>query len=137
MYSNNELGFNNKYSNFAPLMSDSRLFTLYDPYYENNDKFMEEHKIENNFDYRQYLIRNADKIIEDNQKTVCNQVGVCRFSTEPYTQRNPEGKYLYKGHSDKTQPYGYEPSDMKNSYIEKSARKSRMAAPIMSQQKFK
>lgn len=136
MYSNKGLGFNNKYSNYAPLMSDSRLFTSYDPHYENNDKFMEQHHIETNYDYRQYLIRNADKIIEDNQRTMCNQVGVCRFSTESYTQRNPEGKYLYKGHSDKTQPYGYETSDMKKTYVEKSARQSRMAAPIMSQQKF-
>jgi hypothetical protein len=137
MYSNKGLGFNNKYSDFAPLMSDSRMFTAYDPHYENNDKYMEKNNIETNYDYRQYLIQNADKIIKENQQTMCDQVGVCRFSSEPYVQRNPEGKYLYKGHSDKNQPYGYESSDMKDTYVQKSARQSRMAAPIMSQQNFK
>ena len=127
-------GFNNKYSELAPFMSDSRLFTSYDPNYETNDNFMEKNNIQTNYDYRQFLIHNANEIIDNNNKEHCMNVGTCRFSMEPYSERNPEGKYLYKGHSDQHKPYGYETSDMKEKYVSRDALQSRLAAPILNQQ---
>ena len=127
-------GLNNKYSEIAPFMSDARLFTEYDPNYETNDRFMVQHNIESNYQYRQYLIQNGMEILNMNRQNACNNTGRCVFHENAFKQRNPEGKYLYKGHSDETKPYGYENSDMKEKYISSSGLQSRLAAPIMNQQ---
>ena len=58
-------GSNNIHHNKAPLMSDSRLFTLVNPACDINQKLGKSLGIRNNYEYRQYLIRNGKTMMEN------------------------------------------------------------------------
>lgn len=121
--------YNNAYDSFPPLMSDSRLFTHYEPI---NNSIIEKNNIKSNYEYRQFLMKHGDSIRVDNKKNACDQTGYCQFQT----QTDFHNKYLYKGLSDTTQPYGYETSDLKANYISSQSLNSRLYAPIMTQDKL-
>lgn len=135
-YKNNGNTLNNIYTELPAIMNDQRIFTSYDPNYEANEEYMKNNNIHSNYEYRQYLTKHADEIMEENRRNACNDCGICVFSQTGFTQRNKEGKYLYKGHSDTTRRYGYEDSDMKSKYVSEMALESRMSAPILNQQQL-
>ena len=61
---------NNKFFNSPSLMSDGRAFTDYRPNYEINSHMIDNLNILNMHDYRMFLERNADKIMEENNKYI-------------------------------------------------------------------
>lgn len=67
-------------------MSDARAFTDYNPNCELNKMIQEKYKITNSHAYRQFLQKNADKIIEANSKidedTNCKFCPVCKTAIE-------------------------------------------------------
>ena len=125
-------GTNNTYTSAPPLMSDKRMFTYYDPNNTLNERVMTENNIQTNYEYRQYLTKHGDTIVRQNQEDACNECGGCPYS-ETNKQMNSEGKYLFKGSSDLTIPYGYEASDMKSYYLDKQSLDSRMHTSVLTQ----
>ena len=66
---------NNKYDNCPARMSDGRIFTDYRPGCFLNNSIIVSNKLTNNFEYRMYLTRNADKIINTNNKYIQYKYG--------------------------------------------------------------
>jgi len=74
---------NNKYFNCPPRMADGRHFTDYRPSCDVNNLIISNNGTVSNFDYRMYLIENAEKLMDMNriytvEKNAC---GPCK---EPY-----------------------------------------------------
>ena len=74
---------NNKFFNSPSRMSDGRLFTDYRPNYELNRYIEEENKIKNTHDYRMFLSRNAEKLMNNNTEYIFTQNGSVKCM-EPY-----------------------------------------------------
>ena len=127
-------GSNNIHFDYPALMSDTRLLTNWNPACDINKKIVKDTGIKTNYQYRQYLIHNANRIQKSNNVAACDQCGVCNYGY-PF-QPNSTGKYLYKSCSDMSRPYGYECSDLKNAYLSRQELESRMVAPLMSQQGY-
>lgn len=126
-------GSNNIHADFPALMSDGNWATNWEPACAINNQIKSHAGITNNYEYRQYLINNADKIVAKNQMDACDNCCSCWENfKDRNTSKNPT-KYIYKSCSDKTQPFGYENSDLKNMYLSSKVLQSRIAAPIMTQ----
>lgn len=70
---------NNKYFNCPPRMDDGRHFTDYRPNCHLENVVRENNHIFNSFQYRMFLMHNADKIMDINRKYACdmNCCGPC------------------------------------------------------------
>jgi hypothetical protein len=128
-------GSNNIYPGFAPLMSDGRNFSNWHPGATINENLKEENNISTNWQYRKFLTNNADKIIRTNQLEACDQCCGCpaRYGDNQPLSNTP---FLYKSCVDKQTPYGYETSDLKNSYLTDYQLQCRMVAPILTQDQY-
>lgn len=122
---------NNVYVEFPALMSDSRIFTLYDPSKIQNENVMNKMQIESNYEYRQFLIHNGDFIRKQFVNDICHQCNYSQFDNNHNNIHN--NKYLFKGNSDTMRPYGYNDSDLKSQYLSRQSLNSRLSAPLMSQ----
>ena len=116
-------------------MSDGRNFATWIPACEINRSIRKKNNIKTNYEYRQYLTKNADSIIKNNQVSACDNCCGCweQFRKVPYT---PTNKYLYKSCTDPKMPYGYEHSDLKNLYVSRFALQERLVAPILTQEQY-
>ena len=131
-WATNYSGHNNIHHNKPALMSDGRNFAHWDTNNETNRKMKKSVGIENNFHYRQYLMKNADKIINNNFTTFvdnCSDVPTAKAKT--FTN-----KYLFKDLTDTTTPYGYEHSDLKNMYLSRQSLNSKLVGPILTQEEI-
>ncbi len=126
---------NNIHFDFPPLMSDGRNFANWYPACDINKGIRQKNNITSNYQYRQFLIKNADSIIKKNQRDACDDCCGCweQFKKVPST---PESAYLYKSCTDNKRPYGYETSDLKNLYLTSFALQSKMQAPILTQEQY-
>ena len=69
---------NNKYMNYPAKMNDGRLFTDYGPNVKLNTDMKNKNKITSSYEYRQYLMKNADDIIkQQNQNLRQKNNGEC------------------------------------------------------------
>ena len=125
-------GSNNIHFNYPALMSDGKQFTNWNTACTTNNALIEQNNIQSNYQYRQYLIKHGKQLMDVNNKIACDECGFCQYS-QAYTPQ-PVGKYLYKSCEDKSRPYGYENSDLKNMYVSRQALQSRLSGPLMSQQ---
>lgn len=107
---------NNVYTNFPPLMMDGRHLNMIRVDQEVlNEKTMKEFNIVSNNDYKEYLVKNANNIIQANSLTSESKVGnPLYFDRQNRPERIP---YHFVGSQDKYQPFGYENSDLKNYYL--------------------
>jgi hypothetical protein len=68
------------------IMSDARAFTDYNPSCEVNNAIQKKYNITNSHEYRSFLQKNAEKIMEDNAKcfeqTECKLCPVCKAAVE-------------------------------------------------------
>ena len=122
-------GSNNIHFDFPPMMSDGRTYAGYIPEAVINDKIIQQNNIKTNAQYRQYLTYNADNIIYNNQVEACSQCGNCIKQVERKLNNNPP--FLYSSPFDKTQPFGYQESDLKNVYLSRQQLQSRKVAPFV------
>lgn len=125
-------GSNNVHAGFPALMSEGLFATDWNTACTRNNLLKRRAGVSNNYNYRQYLIKNADSLIKDNQVAACDDCCACwqNFGPRP-VDRFPH--YIFKSCTDKTTPYGYQHSDLKNMYLTRCALESRLAAPIMTQ----
>lgn len=125
-------GSNNIHFDFPPIMSDGRNYADWQPGATINNNIRKSAGITSNWQYRKYLTENADKIIETNQLEACDQCCSCpaRYGDNVDMSNTP---YLYKSCADKGQPYGYENSDLKTSYLSEYQLQCRMNTPVLTQ----
>ena len=114
-------------------MSDGRHYTHYDPSCQANNLFRNKMNFTNNYDYRQWLIKNGNRVADINQKSACNECSEC---IQAAASAPPTEKYLFKSCQDNSKPFGYESSDLKNIYLSKQALNARLKAPIITQEQL-
>ena len=126
-------GSNNIHFDFPPIMNDGRNYASWQPGSKISDDIRKDAGITTNWQYRKYMVENADSIIRDNQQEACDQCSSCpaRYGNQQESTSNTP--YLYKSSEDKSQPYGYETSDLKNIYLSKYDLQSRMYTPVLTQ----
>ena len=127
---------NNIHFESPPLMSDARIYTKYDRMIATDKAIMEKNGIKTNNDYRKYLVENAVGLMNNNHVSMCNNTGSHRFESDYDRRFKHYNKYLFKSIADRTQPYGYETSNLKNTYLTRDELQSKMVAPLMSQQGY-
>ena len=66
---------NNKNFSCPAQMADGRIFTDYEPNCELNNTIQSAHDIKNSYVYRQYLIKNAESLIDKNRTVNAAQNG--------------------------------------------------------------
>jgi hypothetical protein len=86
----------------------------------------------NNAQYREYMVKNARKIMEADFRNASNDVGYYERFADQIRQDNPASgtPYLYTSVEEKAQPLGYSESDLKSIYLtreELDARRSTAA----------
>ena len=124
-------GSNNIHFDFPPIMADGRNYAKWQPGEVINEQIRQENNIKSNWQYRQYLTKNADSVIKANQLEACDDCCYCPAlkTGEPV----PNTPFLYKSCMEKSQPYGYENSDLKNIYLSSHQLQARMVAPAITQ----
>jgi hypothetical protein len=96
---------NNIYPDYAPLMHDGRsILASFQPQAEWNNQVLKESGIQTNWEYRQFLSKNARKIMEQNFRLASNDIG--------YFQR-----YSQETVPSATQNYRQPPSDLRQLYL--------------------
>jgi len=130
-------GSNNIHFNYPPIMSDGRNFAKWQPGAAINAEIRNENNIKTNANYRQYLTQNADEIIKSNQLEACDQCGYCPInSAADNSTSSANTPFLYSNCLEKSQPYGYNDSDLKNLYLSRNELQCRMVAPILTQEQY-
>ena len=121
-------GSNNIHLGLPPLMSDARHFTNFDPNCEANNRLKKALHLNSNYDYRQYLMRNGQSIMNSNRNDSFNtninqQIG--------NGQLNHKNKYLFSSVYDNNRPFGYQGSDLKKVYLSRQQLQARAEAPLL------
>jgi hypothetical protein len=125
-------GSNNIHKDFPPIMSDGRNFAQWQPGTVISEKIKLQAGITSNWQYRKYMVDNAEQIIKNNQVAACDEC--CAIpAMNQMRQGQQNSPYLYQSCSDNTQPFGYESSDLKNLYISNFQLQSRMVTPVITQ----
>ena len=128
-------GSNNIHFNYPPIMADGRNFASWQPGAVVNEKIRQESGIKSNWQYRKYLMENADQIIKYNQLGACEQSsgGVVNYGGEEKLNGSP---FLYNSYLENSQPFGYENSDLKNTYLTRQQLQERMVTPVITQEQL-
>ena len=121
-------GSNNTNFSFPALMNDGR-FSNWSQDANINQQIKTKNGITTNNKYRQFLVNNADSIIERNQYEASGQ---CCNSQLNYATPDTQGinsnkaPYLYNCSANNGQPVGYTNSDLKNLYLSSSELNNRL-----------
>jgi hypothetical protein len=110
-------------------MNDGRNYSSWQPDALVNEIIQNQEGIKTNWNYRQYLQRNALKIMQYNNSEACYDLGL-----DPHTQtgNTPSSNvpHMFKSTFDNSMPgFGYCNSDLKNPYISREQLNSRLIAP--------
>jgi hypothetical protein len=124
---------NSKYEGFPPLMSDGRTITAsYQPEAVLNEHLLMEIGVETNWQYRNYLTKNAKEIMKYN----CIQTATDSGYLKRYADLGSSSystPFLYPSFENKQKPKGYQESDLKELYLTRDQLQSRMVAPEITQ----
>ena len=127
-------GSNNIHFDFPPIMNDGRNYAGYVPEAIINNEIIKNNSIKTNAQYRQFITNNANDIIYKNQIEACDQCGNCIKQVQGGINYN-NSPYLYKSPFDKSEPFGYQESDLKNVYLSRQQLQSRKVAPFVNYNK--
>ena len=127
-------GSNNIHFDFPPIMTDGRNYAKWQPGAVINQEIRKDNNIKSNWQDRQFLTTNADSIIKSNQLEACDNC--CYCPTLKVGESVPNTPFLYKSCMEKSQPYGYENSDLKQLYLSSQQLQARMVAPILTQEQY-
>jgi hypothetical protein len=126
-------GSNNIHFDFPPIMMDGRNYATWQPGAQVSNDIREQADIKTNWQYRKYMMQNADAIIKHNQMAACDQCCACNARCGVTKENVPSTPYVFQSCSDKSQPFGYENSDLKSLYLSKYELQCRMYTPSMTQ----
>jgi len=130
-----KLGYhsNNKYDNFPPLMADGRaVIASYQPEAVLNNYLLKETGVESNWQYRQYLTKNAKEVMKYNCVQAANDAGYFHRYTDLVSSSHST-PYLYPSMTSTAKPAGYQQSDLKELYLSREQLQSVMVAPELTQ----
>jgi len=113
-------------------MHDGRNYASWQSGAAINENLRKKIGIKQNWEYRKYLVDNADSIIRQNQENACDQCGNCKLDVDN-SIKYPQAPYVYNTKNESSQPYGYENSDLKNLYLSKQNLQSRQVIPVYTQ----
>jgi len=125
-------GSNNIHFDFPPIMSDGRNYASWQPGSVLSNKIKEKENITKNWQYRKYMIDNADNIIKQNQIEACNQCNTCLYNLN----NNVSDSLIYNQNVSNNSKFGYDNSDLKNLYITRHNLQSRMVTPVLTQEEL-
>jgi len=113
-------------------MHDGRNYASWQSGAAINENLRKKTGIKQNWEYRKYLVDNADSIIRQNQENACDQCSNCKLDVDN-SIKYPQAPYVYNTQNESSQPYGYENSDLKNLYLSKQSLQSRQVIPVYTQ----
>jgi len=120
---------NNVYFDIPEIMHDGR-FTDYNPNAMLNNQIMKREQIMSNNEYRNYLQKNADVIIRQNQQFSNTKVNTQNFVPYSPPNTNELGPYLFQSSNNETTPFGYNNSDLKSLYLSRNEHQSKLYTPL-------
>lgn len=103
---------NNDKVNIPGILSDGRLFTDYSQDSMMNDRIKKENNIKTNEDYRRFLVKHTDTIMQYNFDTMIQRNQSPQFPSVLHGT-----PHLYESVQDDTKPFGYEDSMPKQNYL--------------------
>ena len=124
-------GSNNIHNKFPPIMADGRNYTNWQHGSTIDENIRKSNGIRSNYEYRNYLVNNSDKVINQNRNSAYNN---CTSYVTHYTRNGPDSPYMYTSSFDNSQPYGYVNSDLKNVYLSKKQLQERQITPFVTEQ---
>ena len=131
---------NNQYSEFPPMMKDGRsIVSSWQPESHINKEIKKQNNIKSNWEYRQYLTKNAHNIMNKEFAESANDTGYnMKSSQKPNIQSNEvtgfsKYPYSFKSVLDETKPTGYVESDLKTQYLTREQLQSRQISPVITQ----
>jgi hypothetical protein len=135
---------NNKYPEFPPLMSDGRSITAsWQPEALINADLLQSNGIQSNWQYRKYLMKNSKEIMEYNFRESSNDIGYYKrpidlpnIQSNLVSQKLYTSPYNYETVLDKTKPFGYQTSDLKELYLSREQLNARKIAPVITQEEL-
>ncbi len=86
------------------------------PLQERNRDIIKNNNINTNWDYRHYLMNNANSIMTHNKYNSCLNTGISNDIDYKKTGGNP---YMFTSTLDDSRPFGYQTSDLKETFIYK------------------
>ena len=130
------------YKGFPPMMSDGRaLIASYQPESVLNNKMIHENNITTNWQYRNYLTKNANEIRDLNMRETCNDSGYYkRYADMPSSDNSFAAStvsqnttpYLYTSYNDNTQVNAVnKTSNLKEMYLSREQLNSRKFIPTI------
>lgn len=124
-------GTNNRHKEFPSLMSDGRsIVSNAQNVAILNQKLLTENGITNNWKYRQYMIKNANTIMEYNYRESSNDTG---YIVPPVKKSLLTSElvlpYTFDSLHDNTKPY--ESSDLKELYLTRERLNSKKNEPVL------
>jgi hypothetical protein len=136
-YPKSSLGYktNNKYPIFPPLMADGRsVISSWDTEATLNAQIRKQNGIMNNWDYRQYLTKNANKIMEYNYNETANDTG---HVFVPDSKSGSNSPFLYGSIYEKPASVDFNNGDLKEMYLTREQLYSRKCAPSIKESELK
>jgi hypothetical protein len=124
---------NNIHKHFPALMEDGNIYTNWHSASLTNDMLKTNSPHRDNYQYRQWLMRNAESVIKQNQ---VNSFADSCTNINKFKSTSNSSKYIFRNCNDKITPPGYETSDLKDIYLSKQELQERLKAPIMTQEEL-
>jgi|LauGreDrversion4_2_1035121.scaffolds.fasta_scaffold23557_3 hypothetical protein len=138
---------NNVYSGFPPIMSDGRaLIGAWQPESLENDALLRDAGIQSNWDYRQYLQKNAESVVRRNFIESANDFGF--YERGVFAKATEQGAFepsqanastkpaVYKSVFEPEHSYGYAPSDLKQSYLSREQLAAKQQSMVITQEEL-
>lgn len=115
--------------NSFALMNDGRNFADWHPEAVINEKIQKKAGIHNNWDYRQYLQKNANDIMKYNHMESIRSSGNTSNIYSAYNS-STNSPFVFGSTHDKNRPaVGYENSDLKQIYLSREQLNARLVSP--------
>jgi hypothetical protein len=131
---------NNKYPEYPPIMHDGRAITAaWQPHSTENKKILEDNGIHSNWQYRQYLTKNAETVMHSNFLAASNDCGYVYKPTDLQSIQSNQisykvnSPYLYSSTLDGSKPLGHSLSDLKANYLSREELQARQVSPVVTQ----
>jgi hypothetical protein len=122
------------------MMNDGRsIVSSWQPESHMNKVHKEQNNIKSNWEYRQYLTKNANNMMAKEFNESANDTGYnMKSSQKPNIQSNEvtgysNYPYSFKSVLDETKPTGYVESDLKTTYLSREQLQSRQISPVITQ----
>ena len=121
-------GSNNINMSYPPMMSDGRNFSTWEQQAPVEKTLQQQNSINSNYEYRQYLMKNGDKIIKHNQVDSCNECGYCPMA--PDNKFDIKNTPIMMGCNNSQMKSN---SDLKNLYLSSVELNNKIYAPQITQ----